>query len=48
VREILMILLFGHFEKHGFKVLLRSLRAQISPVNGEGVRGKGGGGDIEA
>ena len=41
-----MIDLFGHFEKYGFKVFLPSLRAQISPVNGEvGMRkGEGGGG----
>ena len=30
----------GQFEKYGFKGFLRSLRAQISPVNGEGVRGR--------
>ena len=36
-RKILVIDLFGHFEEYGFKVFLRSLRAQIGPVNGEGV-----------
>ena len=41
-----MIGLFGHFQKKGFYVFLLSLRAQISPVNGEGVGGmkKGEGG----
>ena len=36
VREILVIGQFGHFEKYGFKVFLRPLRAQIGTVNGEG------------
>ena len=36
VCEILVIGLFDHFEKYGFKVFLQSLRAQISPMNGEG------------
>ena len=40
MREILVIGLFGHFEKCGFKVFLRSLRAQIDPVGGKGVKGK--------
>ena len=35
VREI-----FGHFENYGFKVFLRSPRAQIGPKNGE-VEGRG-------
>ena len=43
MREILVIGLFGHFEKYGFKVFLRSLRAQIGPVDGKGVKGKGRG-----
>ena len=44
VCEILVIGLFDHFEKYGFKVFLQSLRAQISPMNGEGggmARGRG-------
>ena len=36
MHEILVIGLFGHFEKYGFKVFLRSLRTQIGPVNGKG------------
>ena len=36
VREI-----FGHFEKYGFKVFLRSPRAQIGPMNGEVEGGRG-------
>ena len=44
VREILVIGLFGHFEKYGFKVCLRSLRTQIGPVNGKGGQRKGEGG----
>ena len=39
--EILAIRLFGHFEKWGFKALLRSPRTQISPVNGGMEGGEG-------
>ena len=43
VREIQVIGLIGDFEKYGFKVFLRSLRAQTTLWTGRGVRGRGRG-----